>query len=171
QDRTAGGDATDDGHLDGVVRQLLELRALGLLLFERVDHFDGPRALRIAADVAEAFELRELMGHAGQRGESGGLADLAHARRVAVGDDGAFDGLEDQALTGSQAEVALAGRALRDLNLIVIAAGGSDLTGNILVARPASASFVLNHCSFPFVLFPAAERCDLRFGDSRVSAD
>src|SRR5690625_6849560 len=78
------------------------------------------------------------MGHARQRGESGGLADLAHARRVAVGHDGAFDGLEDQTLTGSEAEIALTGRTLGNLNLIVITAGGSDLTGNILVARPAS---------------------------------
>src|SRR5690625_1735738 len=171
QDRTAGGDATDDGNLDSVVRQLLELRPLGLLLFEGIDHFDGPRALRIAADIAETFELRELMGHARQRGESGGLAYLAAARRVAVGYDGAFDGLEGQTLTGSEAEIALTGRTLGNLNLIVITAGGSDLTGNILVARPASASFVLNHCSFPFVLFPAAERRDLRCGDSDVSAD
>src|SRR5699024_6330238 len=119
QDRPTGGDATDDGNLDRIVRQLLELRPLGLLLFEGIDHFEGPRALRIAADIAETLELRELMGHARQRGESGGLADLAHARRVAVGHDGAFDGLEDQALTGSEAEIALTGRTLGNLNLIV----------------------------------------------------
>src|SRR5699024_12341405 len=110
------------------------------------------------------------MGHARQRGESGGLADLAHARRVAVGYDGAFDGLEDQTLTGSEAEIALTGRTLGKLNLIVITAGGSDLTGNILVARPASASFVLKHCSFPYALFPAPDPRDPRARDSQLTA-
>ena len=39
----------------------------------------------------------------GRGGEACGGADFAHAGRVAVGDDGRFDGLQDLELAGSEA--------------------------------------------------------------------
>ena len=62
---------------------------------ERHQHFHGPRPLGIAPQVAELFQLGELMGHAGQAGQADGVADFPHGRRVAVVVDRTLDGLQD----------------------------------------------------------------------------
>src|SRR5690606_34406261 len=62
-----------------------------------------PGLAGIAAQVPAELQLVELVGHTGERLEPDGVADLAHARRVAVPGDRTLDDLEDRHLLLAEA--------------------------------------------------------------------
>ena len=69
------------------------------------DDLERARPLRVAAEVAGQLELLQLVGDARERREPDGVADLAHARRVAAGRDRPLDHLEDRLLLRRSASV------------------------------------------------------------------
>ncbi|VXB73960.1 hypothetical protein CURTO8I2_250177 [Curtobacterium sp. 8I-2] len=97
-DRDTGGDPADERH----ERRGVDVRAAdvgGRLVNQDLER---TRAVRVAADPATELELAELVGDAGERGEPGGVADLAHARRVAPRGDRRTDRVEDRLLLRRQ---------------------------------------------------------------------
>src|SRR5690606_26824756 len=116
-DRHAGGYPPDQGHErrvadgGGVVGG-----AFGRRPGEVDEDLEGARLAGVAAQVSAQFELVELVGDAGQRLEPDRVADLAHARRIAVAGDRALDHLEDRHL--------LLAEALAPAGLRLLAAAG-----------------------------------------------
>lgn len=103
-DGNTGCDAPDERHHRRVAdRGGVGLRGRPVGHARQLDeHFECARTVGIAPEVAGELELVELVGHARQRGEPDGVADLAHARRVAAARDRTLDHLEDGDLLRAQ---------------------------------------------------------------------
>ena len=166
EDRAAGGDPADDGHV-GRRRHAARRSAWSGKLdaapsgaaqvptpreSSGVHDLDGARAVGVAAQVALALERRELVLDARRAGEPDGLADLAHARRVAARLDRRPDRVEHEPLARRQAVRARRGvRAARgpspgplglgrvpwSVTALLLRRGGR-LVGPLRLAPPAS---------------------------------
>ncbi len=77
-----------------------------------MDDLDRARAVRVAPQVALALERHELVLDRRRAGQADGVADLAHARRVAALLDAGADGLEHEPLT--RGEAVAVGGAVRE---------------------------------------------------------
>ncbi len=103
-DGNAGGDASDERY----ERRVAEGRrhvggVLGCRARQVDEDLHRARLAGVAAQVAAQLELIQLVGDAGERLQSDGVTDLAHAGRIAVPRDGGLDHLEDLQLLVAQA--------------------------------------------------------------------
>src|SRR6478735_895098 len=127
RDRHAGGDLAEHRDIGGLGARVARVglgvvvvapwtwhgrvaSAVAELLGLRVgrDDLEGPRPVRVASQVALGDEGVELVGDARRAGEADGVADLAHARRVAAPVDGVADDLEHPPLADGETVAGLA---------------------------------------------------------------
>ena len=110
QDRAAGGDPAEHRDVGGRRERRRRSRSrrsdVSSAAADRApgghhlgqEHLEGPRAVGVAPEEALLLEHPELVGDAGGAGQPDGLADLAHARRVAPLLDGVAEVREDPLL-------------------------------------------------------------------------
>ncbi len=108
EDRATGGDATE--HRDVGRRGALGAAQLVVDVVRRAD-VDGPGPVRIAPEEALLLQFLELVGDARRGNQPDRLADLAHARRVAVALDPGADEVEDASLPGGEVDGRRVGEA------------------------------------------------------------